>query len=222
MYSTIAFDFDGTIADSLYLFATIINQLAPEYGYAPIQDPVSLLRQNSARSIIQNLGISVIQLPSLIKRFKSEFKKQNKALQPIPGIKNVLAELKRLDYKLTVITSNAQETVQTFLAEHQMPYFDAVYSDSSIFGKSKVIQRFLKTHTLSHESMIYVGDEVRDIEAAHKSNISIIAVSWGYNNRDLLEKSKPLYLIDKPEDLIIILEDSVKKSISQPQQAPSL
>ena len=38
--------------------------------------------------------------------------------------------------------------------------------------------------------MYYVCDEIRDIEAARKSKIKSIAVTWGYNSKEALEKEK--------------------------------
>lgn len=64
----------------------------------------------------------------------------------------------------------------------------------------------LRKYGIRPEETIYVGDETRDIEAARKTNIEIIAVSWGYNSKQLLEKQKPDFLIDKPRQLVDILE----------------
>jgi phosphoglycolate phosphatase len=54
-------------------------------------------------------------------------------------------------------------------------------------------------------TLTYIGNEDRDIHAAHKLKIPIIAVTWGYNVRELLATEKPDYLIDKPEELLGIL-----------------
>jgi hypothetical protein len=35
---------------------------------------------------------------------------------------------------------------------------------------------------------LYVGDEVRDIQAAHKAGVAVAAVTWGFNSRDLLAR----------------------------------
>jgi phosphoglycolate phosphatase-like HAD superfamily hydrolase len=50
-----------------------------------------------------------------------------------------------------------------------------------------------------------VGDETRDIEAAKKSHIKVIAVSWGFNSRQVLEKYSPDFLIDYPGELIDVI-----------------
>ena len=44
-------------------------------------------------------------------------------------------------------------------------------------------------------------DEVRDIEAARKSGIKSVAVTWGYNSKDALLKENPDFLINSPDEL---------------------
>ena len=53
--------------------------------------------------------------------------------------------------------------------------------------------------------MIYIGDETRDIEAAHDAKIKIIAVTWGLNSRQILTKYKPEWLVNAPDDVITVL-----------------
>ena len=57
---------------------------------------------------------------------------------------------------------------------------------------------------LHPSNVLYVGDEVRDIEAAKKAGIRIAAVTWGYNSKKALEAYKPDYLVTKPEELLQI------------------
>jgi phosphoglycolate phosphatase-like HAD superfamily hydrolase len=51
----------------------------------------------------------------------------------------------------------------------------------------------------------YIGDEDRDIIAAKRLGVGVIAVSWGYNYKELLIKEKPDYLIDLPVKILEIL-----------------
>lgn len=58
---------------------------------------------------------------------------------------------------------------------------------------------------ISHE-VIYVGDETRDVEAAKKVGVKVIAVTWGINSEKILRKQNPDYLIVKPKELIEVLK----------------
>ena len=110
-------------------------------------------------------------------------------------------------YKLGILTSNSEENVSKFLKKNNLDLFDFIHSESSILGKSKAMHDLLKKHGIRPEEAIYVGDEIRDIEAARKTNIEIIPVCWGYNSKQILEKQNPDFLIDEPRQLIEILGD---------------
>jgi phosphoglycolate phosphatase len=53
--------------------------------------------------------------------------------------------------------------------------------------------------------VIYVGDEIRDIIAAHKCGIRIISVSWGFHTVDLLASKNPDYLVDNPRQIVQLM-----------------
>ena len=89
-----------------------------------------------------------------------------------------LKEIKAADFKLGIMTSNSKENVTTFLELHGLKgIFDFVYSGRNIFGRHKIINRLLKNHKISKKNAVYIGDETRDIEAAKRVGIPVVAVS---------------------------------------------
>ena len=65
----------------------------------------------------------------------------------------------------------------------------------------------MEKHNLKPQEIIYVGDEVRDIQACKKIGVKIIAVSWGYNSKEILDREKPDYLVNKPIEIPKILKN---------------
>lgn len=200
----IIFDFDGTLADTLELLIKIINRLAGEFGYKPASKAdIERLQNLTSREIIRQSGIAIFKIPSLLRRIKAELNKEIHSVLPIKGIEKVLKELKQKGYRLGILTSNSPENVKIFLENNKLTHlFDYIYSGSTIFGKSKIMKWLLKQENLKPQEVIYVGDEVRDIEAAKKSRIGIIAVSWGFHSKQLLAKQQPDCAIDEPAQLI--------------------
>jgi len=43
-----------------------------------------------------------------------------------------------------------------------------------------------------------------DVKAARKAGCACAAVTWGYSNRTALEKERPDFLVDTPEQLLAI------------------
>jgi phosphoglycolate phosphatase len=200
---TLIFDFDGTLCDSLQSAVEALNFYADEFGYRKVQsEDLSHFQNKSAREIMSHLGISLIQLPHVAYKAKKRIRTHIDTLSPIAGIPEALSHLKTQDYQLGILTSNSEENVRGFLEQHQLEVFDFIYADSSLFGKATVMKKLLKEKKLSAHEVIYVGDEIRDIEAAKSLAIKIVSVSWGYNSKEILQAESPDYLIDHPSELV--------------------
>jgi phosphoglycolate phosphatase-like HAD superfamily hydrolase len=210
----IMFDFDGTLADSLDALVTITNRLALEFGYKPTApEELAQIRNLSSREIVMQSGISIFKIPFLLKKIKGNLHDEIQYLNPIPGIKEALIQLKYEGNVLGILTSNSEENVRAFLNKQGMEeLFSFVYSETTLFSKHKIIRKFMKQNYLSPEEIVYVGDETRDIESSKKIPIKVIAVSWGFNSREILAKHKPDFLIHKPSELIEVMGSLQKKA----------
>lgn len=204
----IIFDFDGTIADTVDALVSIANRLAVEFGYIQITpNELALLRNLTAREIIKYSGISLFKIPFLVKKVKAELKHKIHEMKPIPGIKPTLIELKNQGYMLGIITSNSQDNVIEFLKLNELEcLFDFIQSGVTIFGKTTIINNVIKQKQLKPQEVVYVGDETRDIEAAKKANIKVIAVSWGFNASEILANQNPDFLIHQASELLDVVK----------------
>ena len=203
----IMFDFDGTIADTVDALVSITNRLAVEFGYKQTtQEELAQIQNLNSKEIIKQSGISIFKLPFLLRKVKAELNKEIQRVRPISGIKEALIELKNQGNRLGILTSNSSANVVTFLETNGLEdLFDFIYSGKTLFGKSKVINNLLKQENIDPKTAIYVGDETRDIEAARKSHIKAIAVSWGFNSAEVLAKQNPDFLIHQPNQLIEVI-----------------
>ncbi|MGK7902192.1 MAG: HAD-IA family hydrolase [Hormoscilla sp.] len=205
----IIFDFDGTLADTLDAIVSITNRLSAEFGYQPASpEKVIHLKNLSSREVIQQSGVSLWKLPFLLRRVRSEFNNHIDELKPVPGIKEVLLELKNRGYYLGILTSNDRKNVQLFTKNHDWEHlFDFIHSAMNLFGKGRAIEHLLRKSKFDRQEIIYVGDETRDIEAAKITNIRAITVSWGFNSPEVLAAHNPDFLIHQPRELIAAIEN---------------
>lgn len=205
----IIFDFDGTVADTYEAFVEIANRLSGEFGYKPVApEEQEKLKHLSARELIKQSEISPFKIPFVLKRVKSELTHKIKDLHPIDEIPFCLQQLKLKGYGLGIITSNAKSNVCTFLDNHGLQqFFDFLYTETSLFGKHKIIRKLLKEKKLLPHEVMYIGDETRDINSAKKSGVNSVAVTWGFNSAEVLAKHNPDFLVTHPHDLINILDE---------------
>lgn len=200
--TTIIFDFDGTIADTWPVVRELIKKLAPQYGYQNIADTnFEMIRGLTYQGIAEALKIPWVKIPFFLVIGRRELRKEIDSIQPIHGILAVLEKLKENGLNLMILSSNSRENIQTFLDRHNLNLFDEIISEYDIFGKDRVLNKIVRERGLDKNTVIYIGDEIRDVEASLKAGIDVAAVTWGFNTRELLKKSKPTYLLDKPEDL---------------------
>lgn len=204
MSKVIIFDFDGTIADTLDTIINIVNQVKTKNGYKPISfEEIADYKNLTSQQIIKKSGISIFKIPCLIKQVKQELNQRINNIKLFNGIPEVIQELKRQNHTLVIITSNSRENVITFLKYNNLlEYFDFIYPGKTIFGKDKIIKNFLKQKNINSQNAIYIGDEIRDIEAAKKSNIQIISVTWGFHSKQALMQHQPDFLIETPQEIL--------------------
>ncbi len=205
MAKTIIFDFDGTIADSLALIVESFNNIAPAFNLPKIgKAEKRILRNYSVGELIKKFQISSLTLIRLITKIKTIQKQSIKKVSPNEGILKILQDLKKNNIRVGIVTSNSKKNVLLFLEQWHIKEIDFIFSEKNLFGKAKVIKNLIKKQKLVKDDVFYVGDEVRDIEAAHQAKIQIIAVDWGFNSKKRLAQAKPDFLISQPKEILKI------------------
>ncbi len=202
----IVYDFDGVIADSLSAIIEIYNRFAQKKGFKLVTaDNLADLRSKSLRQVFQELGVAWWRMPGLMHRGRKEFAKALPDLKIQPGLKDLILKIKDLGREQAIVSTNSTENIRGFLQKNNLDIFEIIYGGGSLFNKAKNIKRLIKNYNLRPGEIIYVGDEVRDIEAAQKAGVKIISVSWGFNTKEVLNQHNPGRVIDKPEDILNLI-----------------
>lgn len=203
----VLFDFDGTLANTLPLGFELYNEIAGQYNFISADDSeIPQLMNMSIAEILKLKNIPLYMVPIALYNVKKKMKTRLSEVEPFDGIKKFLYNLKDAGYHLSIISSNSKENMIKFLDMNNINVFNYIYSSTSLFGKDKLIKHYLKAVKTSPEKVLYVGDEIRDIEAAKSSGVKIVSVTWGYNDIELLKKHEPDFLaesINQLEDIIL-------------------
>jgi len=210
MQKLIIFDFDGTIADTLDLSFTIINELSTKYHFnsIPSKEEYIKLFNCGLPSIIKQLRISPFKIPFLIKEAKKVVEERINQVQLFPGISPVVRELAR-KYSLGIISSNVKELITKILSRGKMQdCFQLILgTNGKENSKSERIDLFLKHFSVSPKDTILVGDTAWDIKEANEHNIQSIAVTWGFHSSEVLMKENPTAIATSPSQILEIVED---------------
>jgi HAD superfamily hydrolase (TIGR01549 family) len=203
----VVFDFDGTIANSITPGLVAVNDLISTLGVDQItEEKFQELRHKSYSEIITAFDIPMLKVPRLLLQLRNKMKENIEKVHPYPYIPYVLQTLNKRGHYLFVLTSNSKELVVDFMERHGITVFEDIFSEKNFFGKAGAITRFMKLQGIKAEDMIYLGDEVRDVEACKKSGVDIISVTWGFNSEDILVQHGPTYIARKPKEILTIIE----------------
>jgi len=193
------------------LALNIYDRIAPEYDCLPAGEEARLkMGRVRLQDLLREYGISRLKLVLLVLRIRKEMGKRISELKPVKDIRNSLQEIRDMGFRLGILTSNSIGNVKMFLENNDLSdKIDFVYSGKSLFGKDKVMTRLFDQEGISREEVIYVGDEIRDMEASVKAGIQAIAVSWGLCRWEIQNFLQPEQIAHSPGDLITCIQEIV-------------
>ena len=200
------FDFDGTLVDSFYCVIDVFNVLAVDFNFRKIaENEMDDLRDLTANELIKSLNIPIYKIPAVLYKAKRYMRNEMHHLKPFLGIPQALHELYDSGFSLGIVTSNSEQNVTSWLNDHEISkYFKFIHSAPNYFGKGKTLKKTMKMYKLNEQNTCYIGDEVRDIDAAKQCGIPSVAVIWGFNSEKIICKHNPHYLVRNPEDILKI------------------
>ena len=202
----VIFDFDGTLADSKYLFMKAWNLYAERYNYDYVTEQDILPSRNlTIHERAKKYRFPMHKLPIILPKIYRYFKQHIDEVQFFEGIIEMLHAIHQAGYRIVIISSNAKENIELFLKRQQVHVVSEVLTSSRLFSKDTVIKKFMHNQKLTVDDVLYVGDEIRDIIACNKIGIPFVWVSWGLDGYELIKKENPAYVVHSPKELSKLL-----------------
>ena len=205
MIKYVVFDFDGTLVDSKAVFIELYNSMAKEQGYKIMTpDDIDYLRTLSISERCRYLNMPLYKIPFAAARFIKQYRTAIPQLHFYSGIEEMFTELSVKNIPLAVLSSNSAKNISDFFTFKDLVVKD-IFCSSNIFGKAKVLKKFLAAKKLQPSEILYVGDEARDIIACNKVGVKIAWVSWGYDSAEALTGLNPAYEVHAPSELLHLI-----------------
>ncbi|MFZ2663948.1 MAG: HAD-IA family hydrolase [Patescibacteria group bacterium] len=207
MSKTLIFDFDGTLADTLSYsvnYAYEFNRKRKLLSRERIN--LEEFRKMGLYDFIKTLGVRKRDLFWFLFQIQRKMHKEIKNISTFNGLPEVLKELKSRNVKIGIVTSNSKRNAVKFIKNNNLNDFDFIYSTFSYLGKGRLIRKAIKKYKLNKNDVIYIGDEMRDIDAARSSGVKSASVTWGYNLESVLSSNNPDFMIYQPKDLFKLLD----------------
>ncbi len=200
----IIFDFDGTLADMKQLFMEVGNEIAAKKGWPPVDEATyQKLRKGNIKEGLKHLGIPFRDVPFVLLQARKMLGLRSGEVEMFKGVHELIASLQASGHELFVLSTNSRKLIHSVLERQKLGDKLVVLPSSGLFGKAPAIKRFMRSRKANKKDVWYVGDELRDIEAAKKAGVHSIAVTWGLQHPDTLKAANPTFVANTPQDISV-------------------
>ncbi len=183
------FDLDGTLADTAPDLGGALNELLAEVGRPGLD--MAVLRPHVSAGTRGMLGVGfgltpdATDYPDLARRFLELYAARIcRATQLFDGMAALLDELERRGILWGVVTNKPARFTEPLMDALKLSGRCAAIISGDSTPKPKPAPDPLllacATAAVPPRLTLYVGDDLRDIQAAHAAGMPAIAAAWGY------------------------------------------
>ena len=173
------FDLDGTIADTFAIcFATFRNTLAHVAGPALTDAEIRAAFGPSEDGMFQR--VVPARWEEAFTAYLGEYERHLPLCAVFPGVATTLACLRERGLPLALVTGKSRQTALMSLAQFGLDgVFEPVETGSpGGVVKAAALARVVRAWRVPPGEVIYVGDAISDMQAAHAAGVLPIAAAW--------------------------------------------
>ena len=212
MYQTYIFDLDGTLLDTLDDLAAAANYALRQHGMPEhSRDDIRRFVGNGVRMLMVRAVPDGDRNPlfdSALATFRNYYLHHSiDRTAPYPGIPELLAELRRRDCRIAVVSNKFctateelcrhffADTVEVAIGENEAAGIRRKPAPDTVFEA-------LRRLGARVETAVYVGDSDVDILTASAASLPCISVLWGFRDRQFLLAHGATVFAYHPADLL--------------------
>jgi phosphoglycolate phosphatase len=198
-------DYDGVIVDSFDQLLNLAVQAQRSFGIGrpPTRNDLRTIENLTVYELGRRIGLPenlALEYENEIFRLQGE----NWVVKVFPDIVPVLKELAKKN-TLVVITASQSDIVADTLTEFGLDKaISKVLGGDLGLSKAERIEQSRKELKSDLQNCLMVGDAISDVRQGKRAGVRTVAVTWGFQDRDLLMQESPDFVINNPKDLLKI------------------
>lgn len=189
-FERVIWDFDGVLGDTRAISWRVAEEVLGLLGVNVTIDSQEVFREYMIR------GGAVTPEETQILRDMHRLVMRSRAAEIV--LFDAVALIERLAIPSEIVTSGLADVARIALKE-QAPCFARIRGHEC--GSKEALLDGLTT------SALFITDTTVDVRRARKRSIPTIAVAWGYDSVNALQREEPTYLVDSPEALEALLRE---------------
>lgn len=213
-YTTIVFDCDGTLLDTLTDLRNAVNYVlrAHDLPERSVPEVKAALGNGVAHLMRQSLpdSISEAEFNTYLDEFKAYYGEHlQDYTAPYPGMLDVLDTLRAKGYKLAIVSNKIQEGITPLNKEYfgdRLPVAIGERPGLQRKPAPDMVLQALKELGSTQDESIYIGDSEVDVATAKNSGLLCIGVTWGFRDEQLHKDLGVKYIARKAENIVTIIE----------------
>lgn len=209
--TSIIFDLDGTLLDTLGGLADTTNKVMQHFNFPvhSIENYKCFIGNGLAKLIERSapFGTSEIVLEQCCLEFEKIYSKQWMSnCCPYDGINDMLDSLQNHDIPLGVLSNKPHQFTKLFVEEFfPKDTFRYVFGQRQGFAKKPdptVAIEIAQMLQVDPVTSLFVGDSSVDIQTGKNARMKTAAVSWGFRPLEELVQNVPDIIINHPKELL--------------------
>ena len=204
----VIFDYDGVLADTLDDLIRFGQEACNQLGVQHVvtKDDLSNLEVMSFATYGRACEVPEPLIDEFVKISLSLFAEKESPPAIFDGLSEVIQHFS-VSHKLAIVTTNSSQNVHAFLIKHGLDsLIHAVYGVDTPGSKAQKISIARERFVENGEAVFMIGDALSDVRAAKEAGVTSIAVAWGHQSLETLQRGEPDYVINSPQELIGLIE----------------
>ena len=213
--AAVFFDLDGTLVDTADDLAAPVNHMREARGLKPL--PLEEYRpfaSAGSRGLL-HIGLGATtddpDYPALRTEFLTRYEKSIAShTRLFPGMPDLLAWLEANGIRWGVISNKLEYLVRRLVQQLGLGHRVALAYGGDTAPRAKPwpdpLKMALQETGLTARQCVYIGDDLRDIQAAHAVDMPAVAAAYGYGNPNEIPQWRADHIVTSPQEFLAMLK----------------
>jgi HAD hydrolase, family IA, variant 1 len=213
--AAVFFDLDGTLVDTADDLAAPVNHMREARGLKPL--PLEEYRpfaSAGSRGLL-HIGLGATtddpDYPALRAEFLNRYEQEIAVHSRLfDGMPELLAWLEANGIRWGVISNKLEYLVRRLVQQLGLGHRVALAYGGDTAPRAKPwpdpLKMALQETGLTARQCVYIGDDLRDIQAAHAVDMPAVAAAYGYGNPNEIPQWKADHVVTSPQEFLTMLK----------------